>query len=189
MSALKRPLTDKQLRFVDEYLIDMNASAAYRRAGYVAKGHAAESAAARLLRNVEVQDAIEAAKEIRSERTGITADRTLLELSRLAFSDIRKVFTPDGLLRPITTLDDDTAAAVQSVKVVTRPGAGVDADGNREVEYVHEIKLADKNSAVDKAMKNVGGYAEDNRQKSPVSELSRELQKAIAERLRALNSG
>lgn len=187
MTVAKRPLTDKQRRFVDEYLIDLNATQAAVRAGY-SKATARQAGAENLSKPV-IADAIAAAKDVRSERTGITADRTLLELSRLAFSDIRKVFTDDGLLRPITTLDDDTAAAIQSVKVVTRPGAGVDADGNREVEYVHEIKLADKNSAVDKAMKNVGGYAEDNRQKSPVSELSRELQKAIAERLRALNSG
>ena len=185
----KRRLTDQQRRFVEEYLIDLNASAAYKRAGYKAKGNSAEVAATRLLRNVQVQDAIEAAKDARSERTGIDADRTLLEVARLAFSDIRKAFTPDGRLRPIEALDDDTAAAVQSVKVVTRQGSDVDSDGNRVIEYVHEIRLADKNSAVDKAMRHVGGYAEDNRQKSPVSELSRDLQKAIAERLRALSGG
>lgn len=184
---IKRQLTGKQRRFVDEYLIDLNASAAYKRAGYTAKGHAAESAAARMLRNVEVQDAIQAAKEARSARTGIAADRTLLEVSRLAFSDIRKVFTANGRLRPIETIDDDTAAAIHSVKVVTRQGSDVDEEGNRVIEYVHEIRLADKNAAVDKAMRHVGGYNEHNRQKFPVSELSRDLQHAIVERLRALN--
>lgn len=180
----KRPLTNKQRRFVDEYLIDLNATAAAGRAGY-----SDFNIGRQLITNPNVATAIEAAKDARSERTGIDADRTLLEVARLAFSDIRKVVTATGRLIPIEALDDDTAAAVQSVKVVTRQGSDVDSDGNRVIEYVHEIRLADKNSAVDKAMRHVGGYAEDNRQKSPVSELSRHLQKAIAERLRALSGG
>lgn len=51
-------LTDKQMRFVDEYMIDMNATAAYLRAGYKAEGNSAEAAASRLLRNVKVQEEV-----------------------------------------------------------------------------------------------------------------------------------
>jgi phage terminase small subunit len=68
------PLNEKQQAFVREYLIDLNATAAYQRAGYKARGHAAESAAARLLRNVEVQESIRVAQAQRAERTGITQD-------------------------------------------------------------------------------------------------------------------
>ena len=66
-------LTPKQQRFVEEYLVDLNASAAYRRAGYAAKGNSAEVNAVRLLRNAQVAAAIETAKADRSEETRITA--------------------------------------------------------------------------------------------------------------------
>ncbi len=67
-------LSDKQAAFVREYLIDLNASAAYQRAGYKAIGNAAESAASRLLRNVQVAEAIAAAQAERVARTEVTQD-------------------------------------------------------------------------------------------------------------------
>lgn len=83
-------LTPKQQRFVEEYLVDLNATAAYKRAGYVAKGNAAEVNAARLLRNAQVKIAVEAARAELSKRTEITQDMVLQELAKIGFSDIRK---------------------------------------------------------------------------------------------------
>jgi len=83
-------MTPKQERFVAEYLIDLNATAAYKRAGFTAKGNAAEVNAARLLRNAQVAAAIAKAQEKRSERTEITQDMVLRELAKIGFSDIRK---------------------------------------------------------------------------------------------------
>ncbi len=70
-------LTAKQQRFVAEYLIDLNATAAYKRAGYKADGHSAESAAARLLSNVEVDKAVKDAMDKRSDDLGIDAKYVL----------------------------------------------------------------------------------------------------------------
>lgn len=146
-------LSPKQQRFVEEYLIDLNGAQAAIRAGYSPK--TAQEQSSRLLSNVKVAEAVAAAKQERAERTGITADRVLLELARLGLSDVRKLFTDDGELRRVTDLDDDTAAAVASVEVVTKPGE-IDEDGNRTVEYVHKVKLWDKNSALDKIAKHLG---------------------------------
>lgn len=145
-------LTPRQQRFVEEYLIDANATQAAIRAGYSAK--TANEQGARLLANVSVAEAIAAAQAARSTRTEITADRVLQELARIGFSDLRGAFTETGALKSLVTLTDDTAAAISSVKVVTRrePGGGEDA----EVEYVTEIKLWDKNSALDKLAKHLG---------------------------------
>lgn len=77
-------LTPQQERFVSEYLIDLNATAAYKRAGYKADGNAAESAASRLLSNVKVQHAINAAKTERAQRTRIDGDQVLANIARLA---------------------------------------------------------------------------------------------------------
>jgi phage terminase small subunit len=48
-SKYQKALSPKQKRFVDEYLIDTNATAAYKRAGYKCQGRAAENAASRML--------------------------------------------------------------------------------------------------------------------------------------------
>lgn len=68
-------MTPKQQRFVEEYLIDLNATQAAIRAGYSAK--TAEAQASRLLSNVKVSAAITRAQSARSERTEITADMVL----------------------------------------------------------------------------------------------------------------
>lgn len=80
-------LTAKQKIFCLEYLKDLNASAAYKRAGYKGEGHVAASAAARLLTNVDVAQEIEKLIKERAEKTGITADRVLLELWSIATAD------------------------------------------------------------------------------------------------------
>ena len=49
---MTKSLNHRHRRFVAEYLVDLNATAAYRRAGYKARGHSAEASAARLLNYV-----------------------------------------------------------------------------------------------------------------------------------------
>ena len=51
-------------------------------------------------------------------------------LARVAFGDIRNLFTPDGDLKPIHELDDDTAACIASIDVEYRSG-GQDEEGNK----------------------------------------------------------
>ena len=139
-------LNFRQQRFAEEYVVDLNATQAAIRANYSEK--TAYSQGERLLSHVEVAAEIKRLLEERSKRTAITADRVLTELARIGLSDLRKLFTESGALRPLHELDDDAAAAVSSVKVVTRPSGEFDEDGNRIVEYVHEMKLWDKNTAL-----------------------------------------
>jgi hypothetical protein len=75
-------MTPKQRRFVDEYLLDLNATQAAIRAGYSAP--TAEQQGPRLLGNVEVATAIQAAQQTRSERLRITQDDVLRGLHREA---------------------------------------------------------------------------------------------------------
>lgn len=81
----RRGLTDKQSRFVDEYLVDLNAKQAAIRSGYSAK--TAEFQASRLLRNGKVQAAVAEAMKARSKRTDITQDAVLELWWRLANAD------------------------------------------------------------------------------------------------------
>ena len=82
-------LTVKQQRFVDEYLIDLNATQAAIRAGYSQK--TARQIGNRMLTNVDIQAATSKRMGERSNRLEITQDMVLKELVKIGFSDIRKV--------------------------------------------------------------------------------------------------
>lgn len=84
-----KALSPRHRRFVEEYLLDLNASQAAVRAGY--KEKSARFTAAELLARPDVQEAISVAQAARSEATGIKAARVLEELARIAFADIRDV--------------------------------------------------------------------------------------------------
>ncbi|MDQ7830712.1 MAG: terminase small subunit [Desulfovibrionaceae bacterium] len=81
-------LTGLQERFVQEYLVDLNATRAAERAGYSPR--TAPSTGARLKNLPHVKARIEAAMAERTARTRIRQDRVVMELARLAFSDIRE---------------------------------------------------------------------------------------------------
>lgn len=144
-----RKLTARQSAFVEAYLVSMNATQAAKEAGYSAK--TAYSAGERLLRNVEVVAAIDAARAERSERTMIGADRVLRELARIAFLDIAKAFNADGSLKPLSEMDEDTRRAVSGLEVAEIK----DADG---IPYgtIRKIKLSDKIRALELIGKHVG---------------------------------
>jgi len=80
-------LTEKQKRFCEEYLVDLNATQAAVRAGYSPK--TAGRIAGENLKKLEIQNYISELMQKRSERTRITADNVLKELQKVAFSDIK----------------------------------------------------------------------------------------------------
>jgi phage terminase small subunit len=109
---------------VEEYLVDLNASAAARRAGY--RGDA-NTVGPRLLANVGVQAAIVSRQADLREKTEITQERVVDELAKIAFGDQRKVMSwgPDGVrLRPSEDLSDAEAAVVSEVAETTTKDGG-----------------------------------------------------------------
>lgn len=75
--ASRYGLNDMQAKFVSEYLIDLDKTAAYKRAGYKCEGLTGAAAARRLYRHVSVNKAIRDAMEAREKRTHITQDAVL----------------------------------------------------------------------------------------------------------------
>lgn len=142
-----KKLTAKQRIFVKEYLVDLNATQAAIRAGYSPKTAAEQGV--RLLRNIKVQEAIQAAIQMREARVDFSADSTLRELKNIVHFNIKSIFNEDGSLKKLHELDDDTAAAVNSVKFTSK------MDGD-DVLKVTEIKIHDKNKAIDSAMRHFG---------------------------------
>ncbi len=142
-------LTPRQQRFVEEYLVDLNATQAAIRAGYSAKTAVVQGP--RLLGIVQVAAAIAAGKEARNERTGITQDRVLEELGLLAFSDVTHYSVDDDGNMELTEGAPEAAArAVSSIKRRIR----FDEDGNKTVEV--ELKLWDKPGPLKLAGRHVG---------------------------------
>lgn len=150
-----RKLTPKQERFVKEYLVDLNATQAAGRAGY-----SDPNIGRQLITKGNVQQAIAEQRKGREDRTLITGDRILLETARIAFFDPRKLFKDDGTPKGIHELDDDSAACIGGLKVVTK--------GNAEMGFgeVLEYKINEKNSALEKLFKHQGLYEQDNKQKT-----------------------
>jgi phage terminase small subunit len=135
-------LTRREFLFVQVLLTEpgIKQGDAYQQAGYRAKsGDDASTLASRLIGRDRVARALAAGRALIAERNVVTQDRVLRELARLGFNDPRRVFNKDTytLLMP-TEFDDDTAAAIAGIEVVTR------AVGEGEVEYIHKIKFTDK---------------------------------------------
>lgn len=93
--------------------MDLNATRAAIRAGYSEK--TAASQGERLLRNVEIGEAINSAVEKRAERVEVTADEVLRELKRIALTDIRDAYTADGHLKKMKDMPEDIARAIGGV--------------------------------------------------------------------------
>jgi phage terminase small subunit len=109
------PLTPRQQRFVDEYLIDVNAQQAALRAGYSRR---AKRYPAILMRSPAIRAAIDAAMTARAARTGVTRERILEEYARIAFADVRALadWGPGGVaIADAAALSDAAAAAVAMV--------------------------------------------------------------------------
>ena len=161
-------LTPKQQTFVREYLVDLNATQAAIRAGYSER--TANEQGARLLANVSVARAVQAAMDARAERTEITADKVLKELAKIGFSDIRRAVNwysqanvaaiddiegeiEDGSVRFAVAnqvelvssdeIDDDTAAAIAEISMTNKGGLKVKFHDKRAalVDLGRHLKL------------------------------------------------
>lgn len=139
-------LTAKQQRFVDEYLIDLNATQAAIRAGY--SPQTAQEQGSQNLSKLMVSEAIDKALAARSRRTGITQDRVLRELAKVAFVNANDVIDPDSATVRADATEEDLAC-IQAVKVKT-------SESEMGSSAEREIKLYDKMRALEMLGKHLG---------------------------------
>lgn len=159
-AATPSALNLRQRRFVAEYLTDFNATQAAIRAGYSAR--TAASQGERLLRNVEIAEAVAQAAQQTATKLELTRERVLQETARIAFFDPRKLFRDDGSPKSLHELDDDTAAAISGLDVLEEFET---RDGERTpVGLVKKYRIADKNSALDRAAKLLALFGDHNKQ-------------------------
>jgi len=137
-------MTPRQRRFVLEYLQDANATRAAIRAGYNRRW--ANANVRDVLRHPEVRAALDRAIAARCARTGITAERVLDELVRVAFAELGRVveWRADGArMKPLDRLARDDTAAIAEL--------ALGPDGR-----ITRLKLHDKDAALAALARRLG---------------------------------
>lgn len=147
-------MTPKQALFVAEYLIDGNATRAARTAGYSAK--TANRTASENLSKPDIAAAIATAQAKRLDKVGITAERVLREMGRLAFSDVTRLFQPDGSLKPLHELSAEDSACIASLEVVKKNAEA----GDGHTDKVHKIRVWDKSKNLELLAKHLGMFVD-----------------------------
>lgn len=164
-------MTEKQKIFADEYLIDLNATRAYRKAyPSVKRDETAAQAGSRMLRNVKVAAYIQERMQERQKRTEITQDRVLQELAAIAFAkatDYAEVKDECVKVKNTKELDEQQIRAIAGIK---------------EGKFGIEVKLNDKEKALELLGRHLGMFKD----KVEVSGLEEEKKKLgdILEQLR-----
>ena len=140
-------MTKKQKIFADEYLIDLNATRAYKVAyPSVKKDETAAAAAARMLRNVKVADYIQKRMQDRQKRTEITQDRVLEELAAIAFAratDFAEIKDDRVIIKDTDGLTEQQIKAIAGIK---------------EGKFGIELKLNDKEKALELLGRHLGMF-------------------------------
>lgn len=154
-------LNPRQQRFVEEYLIDLNATQAAIRAGYSA--HTANEQSSQLLAKLNVADAVARAKAERSARIGLTADRVLEELVAIGFARMPD-FAEWGSgrqmsLKSSTDLSEHNAAAIVQV-VETEKFIKTTGDDETLMSRERSIKLHDKVGTLKLIGQHIGMFTE-----------------------------
>jgi phage terminase small subunit len=143
-----------QQRFVDEYLIDpISAAKCAERAGY--SHNTSRKIAYSLMNTPKVRAAIEEGQKARAQRMGITQDRVLQELARIAFSNLQDVLeeTEDGQTTVnVKRLPRDVAAMLGEVSITQTKG--------KNQMKISRVKLHDKMAALDKIAKHLGMFTD-----------------------------
>lgn len=143
-------LEEKQKRFVQEYLIDLNATQAAIRAGYSPKS--ANQQGSRLCANAKIKDEIAKEMAKRSKRTGISQDRVIEELAKMAFCNIADLTDNNGKIKDDAKRED--LACIESIKVKRSK------TDNGAVSEEREIKLSSKVKCLELLGKHLGMWSD-----------------------------
>lgn len=154
-------LTEKQSRFVDEYLIDFNATRSYKAAYPNCKSdNTARTESCKFLAKPNIQEEVMKRKARLKEKVQITQEMVINEYKKIAFFDPRKLFNDDGTARDISQLDDDTAAALAGLDV--SENWEFDEDEGKRVKngYTKKYKISDKKGALDSLARHLGMFTD-----------------------------
>lgn len=139
---MARPLTQKQLLFTQEYLKDLNATAAYIRAGYGPNN--AEKSGPALLGDSRVQLEVSKYLAKREEKSNVSVEKVLKDLKRIAECDLKDAYNEDGTLVNVRNMPEDIRKCISAIEVYEEK----DREGNW-IGTTKKIKFWDKNKALE----------------------------------------
>jgi len=152
-------LTEKQALFVQEYLVDLNATQAAIRAGY--SEETAGAIGYENLKKPEILEKIQEAMDARAARTEITQDRVLYELAKTAFADVTDFVTVEKkknssvvTIKPTSEIPKEKLGAIASIK---QGRSGI------------EVKLNDKGKALELLGRHLGMFQDKQEDHAPVT--------------------
>ena len=147
-------MRDKYQRFVNEYLVDLDATRAAAAVGYVNANdrHYASKQGYKLMRRPDIQAEITARKRQQLIRAELTAVAVLDQLRALSMVDMREFFDTDGRMKPPSRWTADMGRAVSSFDVVKRNLT----TGDDKTDEVFRVRLADKVRSLEMLAKHFG---------------------------------
>jgi phage terminase small subunit len=163
-------ITDKQKRFCEEYMVDLNGTQAAIRAGYSKK--TANEQAAQLLAKLSIRQYVNELQKELSESTKISAEMVINELAKVGFSNISNYIK---VIDKEIELGEDEAGTMKTATVRDIEIFKTDDVGLEKMAVVSEIrrtkdgvsiKLHDKVKALEDLGKHLGVFEKDNKQKS-----------------------
>ena len=155
-------LTDKQKRFCEEYLIDLNATQAAIRSGYSKK--TAKEQGCQNLTKLNIQEYVQELQKGISERNKITIDECVSILANIARTDFATFYDENDNLKSIHDIPKESREAIEELSVFEEfQGTGKERE---LIGFTKKIKSSGKQAAIDKLLKHLGGYEKDNGQKT-----------------------
>jgi len=150
-------LTQKQRRFCEEYIIDLNGTQAAIRSGYSER--TATVVASENLTKPNVQNYIKQLQAEIQERNKITVDELVRTLASFVRLDPKDMFDENGMVKNLNDMPEAARKCIAELKVMEISSV----DG--PIGVMKNIKLPSKLEAIEKLMKHLGGYEKDNEQK------------------------
>ena len=159
LTLLTSDLTGKQQKFAECYVSHLNATLAAEQAGYSttslsATGH-------ELLRNSKVAAYITQLKKQQLADMGITPERVLRELARIAFVDPDKMYDEFGCLKSVKDMDEDTRRAIASIE--TKELFEQEGRTKKYVGDAKKVRTNEKTKAIEMMMRHFNLFEADNK--------------------------
>jgi len=159
MGEKKEPkLTPKQMRFIEEYLIDLNATKAAERAGYSVK--TAGATGAENLKKPQIFTEIQKRMKERSEKTGLTAEKIVEQLSKIAMYDVTRGFNIDSETGRLTFADGEEVDGTL-IDGLSQTVTEYQAGGEAVEKISTNLKSSDRLKAFELLMKHNNMFAKD----------------------------
>ena len=157
-------MTDKQKVFCTEYCKDRNGMRSAIAAGYAV--NSAAVTACNLLKHPDVRAHIDSTFSEMYAANKITVEECVNILADIARTEASELYNADGTFKPIHDIPKHARHAIESIKFKAKYITN-EAGDIVPIMTPIEVKVTGKQTAIDKILKHLGGYKEDNNQKKP----------------------